>query len=235
MKILGIIPARAGSKRIPGKNIKLLGGKPLISHIIEAALGSKLLDRILVSSDSEKILTLLKEYNKGVLPLKRPEELATDLSPAIEYVKHALSYLQKEQNEFFDIIVILQPSSPLTLAEDIDSTIQKLIDSKADSAVSVMELSHMINPLKLKRLDGDRLIPYLEEEKGRMAAEEVPRVYVRNCAVYASTVNVIGQNKIIGDDCRAYIMPPERSVDINEPIDFEFTEFLYRKTRNIPS
>jgi CMP-N,N'-diacetyllegionaminic acid synthase len=230
LNILGIIPARAGSKRVPNKNIKPLGGKPLVQHSIEAALGSQRLSDVVVSSDSEAVLTIAAAIN-GVVALRRPDEIATDTSPAIDYVLHCLEYFKKNHNKTYDIIVILQPSSPLTLLSDIDATIDCLIQTKADSAVSVVELPHDVNPLKMKVLEGgsNKLLPYIEEENGRMAAHELPQLFVRNCAVYASTVATIEQGKIIGDDCRAFVMPRERSVDINDPIDFEFATFLYER------
>jgi CMP-N-acetylneuraminic acid synthetase len=227
MNILGIIPARAGSKRIPNKNIKNFAGKPLVQYIIEASCGSSLLTDIVVSSDSREVLAIAGKFNK-VITLYRPENLASDDSPAIDYVKHTLEYLSPKK---YDIIVILQPTSPLTLSEDIDKTIRKLIDTGSDSAVSIVELSHMINPLKLKVLSGDKLLSYLEEEKGRMAAKELPKVYVRNCAVYVSTINTIEKGQIIGEDCRGYLMPQERSVDINDPLDFAFAEFLFSRIK----
>lgn len=227
MRILGIIPARGGSKRIPGKNKKDFCGKPLICHIIESAIGSKLLDRIVVNTDDEDILKIASNY-KRIQPLKRPAELAKDHSPAIDYVHQTLDVL-KGQGQTFDIIVILQPTSPLTLPEDIDNTIRLLENSNADSSVSVMKLDHAAHPVKMKVMEGNKLNPFLEEERGRMAEHELPTIYVRNCSVYVSTLETIQAGKIIGDDCRGYVMPMERSVDINDPIDFDFAEFLYRK------
>jgi CMP-N-acetylneuraminic acid synthetase len=163
-----------------------------------------------------------------VVALKRPAALSDDTAPAIDYVRHALAALEPTHG-VFDAIVIVQPSSPLTLASDIDATVALLASSGADSAVSVMQLDHAIHPVKLKSLVGDRLLPYLEDEGGRMAAHELPTLYVRNCAVYASRRGVIESGAIIGADCRGYVMPRERSVDINDEIDFAFCEFLFAR------
>ena len=229
MAILGIIPARGGSKRIPGKNKKLFCGKPLISYMIEAAMQSQLLDYIVVNSDDKEILTIASNF-KGVHPIERPRNISGDKARAIEYVFQTLQVLKGEKNLIFEAVVILQPTSPLTLPEDIDGTIQLLLDTKADSAVSVMPLDHAIHPVKMKTMQGDKLLPYLEEENGRMAAHELPELFVRNCSVYASMIETIEQqNDIIGNDSRGFIMPLERSVDINEMIDFEFAEFLFKK------
>lgn len=229
MNILGIIPARAGSKRVSGKNVKLLCGRPLIEYAIQASVESQLLNRIVVSSDSDTVLSIAANY-PSVCALQRPPALAEDNSPAIDYVRHALDVYQSK-GEHFSHIVIIQPTSPLTRAEDIDNTIQLLLTSEADSAVSIMKLDHAIHPVKLKLLKGDVLLPYWEEEKGRMASFELPDLYVRNCAVYATTIEVVNKGKIIGDDCRGYLMPRERSIDINDPVDFDFAEFLMTKNR----
>ncbi len=227
MNILGIIPARDGSKRLKRKNLRLLGGKPLVSHTIDAAIGSTKLNKIIVNTDSQDVLDLDKDYkSERVIFLKRPPEISGDKSPAIDYVTHSLEYMSKS-GEQFDAVVILQPSSPLSLSEDIDKTIELLIESKSDTAVSVVKLAHHLNPLKLKVLEGDKLLPYIEEENDRMTENELPDVYIRNCSVYASRISVIKEGRIIGNDCRGYVMPRDRSIDINDEFDLEFAEFLY--------
>jgi CMP-N-acetylneuraminic acid synthetase len=253
MKILGIIPARGGSKRVPRKNIRLLGGKPLICWVIEAARQVSQINRLVVSSDDDEVLEIAKSYDEK-LPLRRPVEISTDTSLAIEYIKHALGVIETMQKPArskgemqkparskgeidvdsveptrFDAVVILQPSSPLTLPEDISATIELLKRTNADTAVSVVQLEHAIHPLKLKVMRGDKLLPYFEEERGRMAEHELPKLFVRNCAVYATRRETIERNQIIGTDCRGYIMPRERSVDINDEMDFMFAEFLIQK------
>ena len=225
LKILGIIPARGGSKRLARKNLRLLAGKPLVAWTIEAARAARRLSRLVVSSDDAEVLEVAAGYDAN-LPLARPGDISGDQSPAIDFVRHALSVLEAGGQGSFDAVVIMQPSSPLTLPADIDATIDLLIRSGADSAVSVMQLDHAVHPLKMKLLEGDRLLPYLEEERGRMAAHELPTIYVRNCSVYATRRHVIDAGAVIGDDCRAYVMPRERSLDINEELDLLFAEFL---------
>jgi CMP-N,N'-diacetyllegionaminic acid synthase len=113
---------------------------------------------------------------------------------------------------------------------DIENTINVLLDDhSADSAVSVVEVSHMLNPIKLKKLSGKLIEPYLEEEKGRMMANQLDKVYVRNCSVYASWLKTIQEGTIVGNRCLAYEMPKERSVDINDSFDFQFASFLKKK------
>jgi CMP-N-acetylneuraminic acid synthetase len=228
MRTLGIIPARAGSKRVPHKNVRLLGDKPLAAWSIEACLAAQNLSRVVVSSDDEEVLQIAGRYDAR-LPLRRPAELATDTSLAIEFVRHALSTLEIGGEPRFDAVVIVQPSSPFTTAEDVDAVVELLERSGAESAVSVMEVDHALHPLKLKTMQGDRLLPYLEAERGRMAAHELPRVFVRNCSVYASIRRVHDAGKILSDDCRGYVMPRERSLDINDELDWEFAKFLHER------
>ena len=226
MKILGIIPARGGSKRVPGKNLRPLGGKPLVTRAIETAMQARSLTKIVVSSDEPRVLELAKGRPR-VVPLMRPAEISTDTAPAIEYVRHALAVLEAGGDPRYDAVVIIQPSSPFTTADDINQTVGILEAApEADSAVSVMEIEHAIHPLKLKRLERGRLLPFLEEEKGRMAAHELPKLFVRNCSVYVTRRKAIDRGEIIGADSRAWVMPRERSVDINDELDFEFARFL---------
>ncbi len=224
MNILGIIPARGGSKRIPGKNKRKLGGKELVRYSIESSLSSKEITDIVLSSDDDGILKIGEEY-QDLICLKRPQNISDDLAPAITYVNHVIESLSKE----YDIVVIIQPTSPFTLGEDIDNTIKLLCNSDADSSVSIMKLDHAIHPVKLKTLQGFELKPFIEEESGRMAAHELPELFVRNCSVYASKISSIRSGNIIGDKCLGFEMPRERSIDINDPIDFEFAEFLIKK------
>lgn len=225
-KVLAIIPARGGSKRVPNKNKKKLNGKEIVRYAIEATLNSKIVSTIIVSTDDEEILKIAKEYD-NIIPIERPQEISGDKASAISYVQHAIAYMEQNFSLIYDIIVIVQPSSPFTSGMDIDNTIMLLEEKQdADSAVSVMKLDHAIHPVKLKIIVENELIPYLEEEKGRMADYDLPELYVRNGSVYVSKIENIKRNKIIGDKCLGYVMPRERSIDINDPIDFVFAEFL---------
>jgi len=233
MRYLGIIPARAGSTRLRGKNKKDFCGKPLICYIIEESMKSSYLSKLVVSTDDKDILEIATTYD-GLTCIRRPERLASATSRAIEYIDHALQTVETVETDGakFDAVVILQPTSPLTVAADIDSCIQLFEKEKPDSVVTVKKLDHDLSPVKMKLLsDRNQLLPYLENEQGRMASDQLPDVYVRNGSVYVTSVETIKSGDILGDDSRAVIMPAERSVDINEPIDFEFAEFLYKKSR----
>jgi CMP-N-acetylneuraminic acid synthetase len=229
-KVLGIVPARGGSKRVPRKNLRLLGGKPLVARSIETALASRRLARVVVSSDDEEVLEIARSYDSS-LPLRRPAELSTDTSLAIDFVRHALATLEEAGEGPFDVVAIIQPSSPFTEPEDVDGVLDLLAAGGAESAVSVVEVEHALHPAKLKIMRGDRLLPYFEEERLRMAAHELPRVFVRNCSVYASRRAVHDAGKILGDDCRGYVMPRERSIDVNDELDWEFAAFLVARKR----
>lgn len=224
-RVLGIVPARAGSRRVPGKNTRLVGGVPLVTRSIQSAAAATSLTVVCVSSDDEQVLTTAAAFSQ-VQVLRRPAKLATDTALAIEYVKHALSTLEERGIPPFDAVAIVQPSSPFTTAADIDETVAKLLQTGADSTVTVVELDHALQPAKFKRLEGDRLRAYFEEEAGRMAAHELPKLYVRNGSVYAARTATIARGSLLGDDSRAVVMPKERSVDINDELDFAFAEFL---------
>jgi CMP-N,N'-diacetyllegionaminic acid synthase len=226
MNVLGLVPARGGSKRVPRKNVRLLGGVPVVVRTLEAARGAQCLRRVLVTSDDDEVLALASAIDPACA-LRRPAELSTDAAPAIDYVRHAIAWCERQGGPRIDVVVVVQPSSPLTLPADIDATVALLEKTGADTAVTVMQLDHAIHPVKLKTLAGDRLLPYFEEERGRMATAQLPVLYVRNCAVYATRRRVIDAGQIIGPDCRGHVMPRERSVDINDELDFRFAEFLF--------
>lgn len=231
IRTLAIIPARAGSKRVPQKNFRPFAGTTLTRLAIEQALGAKMLTHIALSSDSEAVLEIGRQFPE-ITCLRRPAKTSSDNAPAIAYVRHALTEIENVRDtDRFDVVVILQPSSPLRWAVDIDATIQLLLENpEADSAVSVVKINHMVHPLKLKTLDGNKLNPFLADESGRFAAQNLPDVYVRNCAVYATWRHGLETRPdVIGQKSLAHLMPPERSVDINEWLDFEFAEYLYKK------
>ena len=222
MKILGIIPARAGSKRVPNKNKRLLNGKELVRYTIETCIESKLLTKIVVSSDDLDILNIAKNYTE-VIALERPEEISQDKSLALEFVHHAL----KSLNENYDIVVIIQVSSPFTQAIDIDQTINVLLENdQAKSAASVVKLDHALQPSKIKLIKQGQLISYFKDEADKMIAHELPELYIRNGSVYVSRVETIRSGNIITEPCMAYVMPRERSLDINDEMDWGLAEYM---------
>ena len=230
MNVLAIVPARGASKRVPRKNLRTLGGKSLTARAVEACLGAQSLGRIVISSDSAEILATARAY-PSVLPLQRPPEFSTDASPAIDFVRHALKSLEVDGASRFDAVAIIQPSSPFTASADIDATVSALAAAPhADSAVTVMELEHSIHPAKLKRMDGKQLLPYIEDERGRMAVHELPKVFVRNCSVYVTRRACLEKGSILGDVSFGVVMPRERSLDINDEFDWSLAEFLFQRS-----
>lgn len=231
-KILGVITARGGSKGIPGKNIKLLWEKPLIAYTIEAALASRFLTRCIVSTDSQEIAEISKKYGADV-PFLRPTELAQDKSTSMAVVQHALNWLKQNQEEEYDYLMILQPTSPLRTARDIDECIKKIIDTKADSVMSMIELENFALE-KIKRIENDVIVPFdntNKEGKQSTPRQFLDKAYRRNSAIYLTKVDLIMRSDLFGKISRPYIMPIERSVDINEPADLELAEFYLKKLK----
>lgn len=231
MKVLAIIPAREGSKRVPQKNFRAFADTTLVDLTIKQAQESSLITLCVVSSDSQNVLDIASQYS-DIIALKRPLEFSNDLSPAIDYVRHALKKCESNVSPF-DMVVILQPSSPFRSSSDIDTCIQLLSNhQEASSCVSVVKVEHMVHPVKLKKLNGIKLEPYIEEEAGRFASQELPEVYVRNCAVYATWRKDLEiRNDVIGMHSIAHVMQEFSSIDINTMLDFEFAEHLYRKMK----
>ena len=221
---LGIVPARGGSKGIRGKNIIDLHGKPLIRYTLEAVQGSKYLDRCIVSTDSEEIAQAAKLLG-GDVPFMRPAELATDEALALDVLNHAIDELEKE-GEHYDYILMLQPTSPLRTSEDIDASIELAMKNDADSVFSMKQLTDFA-PQKLKTLDKNgKIYPLLEEEKGQSAPRHKgPKVYKRNCAIYLTKKDLIKNGDQFGELSYAYVMPEERSIDINDLADLNLAEY----------
>ncbi len=233
MNILGVIPARGGSKGIPGKNIKMIAGKPLIAWTIEAAKKSKLLTRVIVSTDDEKIAEVAKKYGAEV-PFLRPAHLAEDLSTDVEFLIHALLWLKSNEGYEPEIVVRLPPTSPLRTEAHIDLGIQKLIDTKdADAVRPIIETPK--HPYKFWKItnDGKWLEPFLIkeitgfDEPHNLPRQLFPKVYMHTGAMdVVRTKTVRDQLSTSGKKLAYFFMTPEASVNIDNQIDFEFAEFL---------
>lgn len=219
--VLAIIPARGGSKGIARKNIRYLGGKPLIAWAIEAAKKSKYIDRLILSSDDVEIIEVAKGFGCDA-PFVRPSELAQDDSPGIDPVLHAMDNLSKE----YDYVALLQPTSPLRNEDDIDGCLEMCVNANSQSCVSVAETKH--NPYWMYHLDKDSiLVPLFESGKEYTRRQELPKVYAINGAVYVAEFHWLrAEKKFIGENTLAYIMPEERSVDIDSEADLELLEQL---------
>lgn len=226
MRILGVITARGGSKGIPGKNIKILGKKPLIAYSIDVAKKSKIMTDVIVSTDDPKIASIAQKYG-GKVSFLRPKKLATDKAKHIDVMRHSIEFMEKAKKVTFDYVVILQPTSPFRLVADIDETLKKLIKSKADSAVTLVEVEEN-HPIKMKRLDGDRVLPYCFPEPEGVRRQELPPVYKRSGAVYAMKRNLIMEKHLLfGKKVVGHVVPRERSVDIDTPFDWLRAKVLF--------
>lgn len=228
MKVLAVIPARGGSKGVPGKNIRLLGDLPLIAHTIEAAKASKRLDRFIVSTDSAEIAAVAQQWGAET-PFMRPETLATDFAKAIPVMQHALVQMEALTGVHYDALMMLQPTTPFRTAGDIDQAIEILASSGADSVISVVDVGGH-HPARMKYLEGDRLVdpPFCEAYENQPRQELVP-MYIRNGAIYLTRRGTLMSGSFKGNDCRALLMQPEQSVNIDSMLDFDYATFLLNR------
>lgn len=230
-KILGIIPARGGSKGLPYKNIRMLSGKPLIAHTIEAALESKLIERVVVSTDEPEIAKISRQFGAEV-PFLRSKDLAKDNTPMLDVLKDCVSFLEEKQNYKPAIIVLLQPTAPMRKAFHIDSSIRLLLKTKADSVVSLCECEAALHPFWMKKIEKEKVLPFIKTKKDFTRRQDLPNVYRLNGAVYITRYKILmKQNNILGENTRAYIMRPEESIDIDHLFDLEIAECLMSKRK----
>jgi len=223
-EILAIIPARGGSKGVPRKNVRLLKGKPLMYYSIKVGLESKYTNRVVVSTDNEEIASVAKKYDAEVI--NRPKEISGDETPTILVLQHILKYLKEKQKYKPDIVVILQPTSPLRLVQDVDNCIEKLINEKCDSVMAVKRID---TPLEwMVKLDKNGKANNIFEQKVKfIRRQDTEKIYIPNGAVYTTWTRVIREHKTFkGPDTRAIVMPYERSIDIDTELDFYIAEKL---------
>lgn len=227
--IIAIIPARGGSKSLPHKNIRLLNGKPLIYYTIAAAKKSKYLQRLLVSTEDNQIAEIARGYGAEVID--RPKALAQDDTPSRPVYQHVISHLEEIENYRSDIIVALQPTSPCRLVEDIDGAIEMFLKTDCDSVVGVCETEH--SPYWTFILERNRLKPVLPGWEKIYQRQLAPKTYRLNGAVYVIHRDVIMEHKkgVMGSNIRPFIMPLERSVDIDSELDLKLTELLIMERR----
>lgn len=214
---MGLIPARGGPR---GKNLWPLAGRPLLAWTIEAARASPSLTQLVVSTDSNEVAALAREH--GVDVIERPAELARDDTPMLPVIRHALGQLGP-----VEVLVLLQPTSPLRRARHVDQAIEVLLESGADAVVSVVEVPHRFRPGKLLAIEDGRLVPLGADPLHR----HTPPVYARNGpAVLALRPERLGDD-LYGGDCRPYVMDPRDSVDVDEPFDLQLAELLIDDAR----
>ena len=225
--VLGVIHARGGSKRIPLKNIKLLAGRPLISYMVEAAMESRLLDRLIVSTDHPEIARIARDYGAEV-PFMRPNDLAEDVASEL-VTQHAVRFVEGE-GYAVRIVLTMQPTTPFCSADDIDACIQRMLDSDLDTVFTGCEVHE--RPEWMYRRDessDDRVVPFT----GRLVqgdagiSQKLPKLFIPNGAVWATRREVLmEQGLITGPRAGIVVMSRERSVDIDEPVDFITAEAI---------
>ncbi len=229
MRILGIIPARGGSKGIPKKNIKLLGGKPLLEYTAKSALASKSLSRVILSSDDNAIIEVAKSLGIEI-PFTRPENLSQDDTPSLSVIKHALEFFEAK-NETFDAVCLLQVTTPFREEDLIDKSIQKFECEDLDSLVSVREVPTDYNPHWVFEIDGkDHLMIATGDEKILSRRQDLPKAFHRDGAIYITKTEVISKHNSLYGNSIGYIESNnEYYVNIDTPDDWRDAEEIIKK------
>lgn len=228
MKVLAITLARGGSKGIPNKNMYIVNGKPLLHYTIEEVKKSRLITDYYISSDNDRILDFAKKMECNTV--KRPPNLATDTTTSADSLLHAYQEVIKERGKKkWDIIVEVMATNPLKTWEDIDSAIQKLIITKADSVVSVVQVEDN-HPSRVKYIEDDILQPFFPEPAESRRQDLRPKAYIRNGSIYATTVKSFLENKRrLGPVTRPYIMSEKHTINIDRMVDMRIANFLLKQ------
>lgn len=230
MKVIATICARGGSKGVPGKNIRVLCGKPLIAHTIEVARRCRLIDRIIVSTDDPKIAEVAREYGAEV-PFLRPKELAQDDTPKLPVIRHAVQFMETQEGYCPDIVVDLDATSPLRTEKDIEACIKMVRDEEANNVFSVTEAHR--NPYfnMIEIVDG-KVRPVKEPDQPITRRQDAPQVYDENASIYVWKRDILMNNdSLYLDKTKIYLMP-RWAIDIDSETDFKFVEFTLRRGIN---
>ena len=222
-RVVAVIPARGGSKSVSRKNIREVGGKPLLAWSIDVALEAASIDRIIVSTDSEEIATVAQEHGAEVS--ERPERLATDDALVVDTLKHLIEKIRKE-GASAAYMAMLEPTCPFRSAGDVESALELLIGDGLNSVASFTNAE--LNPYRAWTIEGDRPRPVIDDADPWQPRQSPPDAYQLNGGVYAFAVDALpdsGPGLLFGD-CGAIVMPPERSVDIDTPLDLEFARLV---------
>ena len=224
MNICSIITARGGSKGVPKKNIKLLNGKPVIAYTIVESIKSNFIKETYVTTEDKEIADISQEY--GAKVIERPEELAQDNSTSVDVVLHSLDYLENN-NDLPDFFVLLQPTSPLRTKEDIENATKLFIENECDALISVSQLDH--SSMMSFEIQNTFLTPNCNEKFLNKRRQELPKFYRPNGAIYITTPDSLRKNKTFNPKkTMPYIMPQERSVDLDTEFDFKLAEYLLK-------
>lgn len=225
-RIICVIPARGGSKGVPRKNIKELAGKPLIAYTIEQARQSQYIDRTIVSTDDEEIADIARKY-KAEVPFMRPKYLAGDNAASVDVLVHLIDWVWEHEKYEFDILVMLHATAPLRSVSDIDNCIKMIVEKKSDNVFSVTDAHRnpYFNMVEVKQSKVALV------NKGNFASRQnAPKVYDMNASVYVWWKNILKKKKsVFLKNSQVYIMPKERSIDIDDELDFRIAEFLKKE------
>lgn len=226
-RVLCLILARGGSKGVKNKNIINLGGKPLIAYSIEEAAKSKFIDRIIVSSDSNKIRKIAVSYGAEA-PFKRPKKLSGDTSNVHDAFNHAVNWAESDMGFKYDYLIELLCTNPFKSSLDIDQVLTKLHKTNADSVIGVTKLDDH-HPARIKKIENDRIKNFaVKEVIGTNRQDLKPDAYIRNGSIYAckrSKINV----RVGSRNSRPHIMPPEKSINIDSEIDLILAEEMIKR------
>lgn len=226
-KILALIPARGGSKGVPRKNIRIVGGKPLISYSIESALtAGDDFYRILVSTDDPEIAEISKKYGAEV-PFLRPNDLGGDKIAMLPVIKHAVQFVENQDQVKLDWVFLMQPTAPMRSSRDIHNAIQLAKAGGCDSVISVVQV-FATHPILMKRIENNQLLPFcIDEKEGTRRQDYQPSAYMRNGAIYLTKRDVLmNMNSIWGETIRPYVMPEERSLNIDNEMDLKLVDLI---------
>jgi CMP-N-acetylneuraminic acid synthetase len=227
--VLGVVTARGGSKGIPGKNLKALAGKPLIAYTIESAQQSGVFDRLILSTDDPAIAERARLLGCDV-PFIRPAALARDEAVHLDVMKHAVEWMRDHRAYSPDLVMILQPTSPLRTAEDIRKAVALIVETGADSVVSVSEVPAHYNPMRALRLDERGLATLFVTGRPIRTRvnrrQDMPTAWTMNGAIYLFRTGVLfdGEPSLYGSSTAAYVMPNERGISIDDPADWSAAE-----------
>lgn len=228
-RVIAVTLARGGSKSVPRKNILPINGVPLIGYTIAEAHRSKFITRYIVSTDDAEIARVANRLGAEV-PFTRPASLATDTATSADALIHAVNFVEQEEGKKYDYIVELMCTNPMKTAEDIDAIIEKLIKTKADSVIGVVQLEEY-HPARVKKIVNDRLVDFAVPETSSRRQDLKPPAYLRNGAIYAMKRDVLMVDgfRYGTKNSRPYIMPWEKSVNVDSPIDFMIARELIKQ------
>lgn len=227
-KILGIIIARKGSKRIPNKNERMLGSKPLLYYTIKAAIESNVIDRLILSTDSQSLAKIAEEYGVEV-PFIRPDYLATDESSGIDVVKHAVNYMEEKEGFHPEWIMMLQPTSPFRDKRHIRKAVERVGKEECDSVIGVVEVKY--HPVRCRIINSSGYLePYIKNSPIPLhidRIQDLEKVYAANGAIFLCKTKVLfDTNSFYGEKCCPLIIDPISSIDLDEQLDWEIAEII---------